>query len=366
MVSELVGVSGAEPDELEGAGEAGEDAVDVSAAQAVSDTSRASDPAARRDRGTEALYGPVMADEQQHDQHEHGHDHHQAPGDRDWAEFGARLQLEGDVAMPVIADAIARLAAVAQDTGLEIDRILDVGSGPGVAAIALAAAFPGVSAVAVDASAPLLELVADRAIAHGVGDRVHTQVADLEQSLGELGAADVVWASMVLHHVAAPGDTLRRLHDLLRPGGLLAIVEFGSTRSTLPVGFDVGEGNGAAGAEAGGFVARHAAAVHDAVAAHLPPGAMTIDWPLLLADAGFTLLEQGEIAMHLPAPLGEVERRFVLQGLQMSLRMVAERLDAADIDTLEALASEDGPRSVLGRDDLSLDVTRAFFLARRA
>jgi len=128
--------------------------------------------------------------------------------------------------MPVIAAAIARIAAAAQETDLQVDRILDVGSGPGVAAIALAVAFPGAMAVAVDTSAPLLDLVHDRAVAHGVAGRVHTEVADLEQPLEVLGAADVVWASMVLHHVASPADTLRQLRSVLRPGGRLCALVF--------------------------------------------------------------------------------------------------------------------------------------------
>lgn len=318
-------------------------------------------------RRTGALYGPGVAHEH-HQAHEpghthghpegHRHDHHQAPGDRDWAEFGARLQLEGDVAMPIIAGAIARIAAAAQADGLTVDRILDVGSGPGVAAVALASAFPGASAVAVDASAPLLELVHDRAVAHGVGERVHIEVADLEQSLDALGAADVVWASMVLHHVASPVDTLRQLHDVMRPGGLLAIVEFGrGARGSLPVGFDVGND---------GFVERHGAAVTAAVTEHLPPGAMTLDWPALLAAAGFAVVDSGELSLSVPAPLDATARRYVLQGLQMSQRMAVDRLDADDLATLAALASEDDERSVLRRDDLTLDVDRSFFLARRA
>jgi SAM-dependent methyltransferase len=289
-------------------------------------------------------------------QHPHEHDHHHAPGDRDWAEFGARLQLEGDVAMPLIADAIERIVMAAVQGNARIDRILDVGSGPGVAAVALAGTFPGAEAVAVDASAQLLALVHDRAVAHGVGDRVSTAVADLEQPLGHLGAADVVWASMVLHHVASPVATLRALHEVLRPGGLLAIVEFGTEQSVLPPGFDVGNE---------GFVERHAAAMRASIEAHLPPGAMNLDWLTLLAEAGFEALERGELVMQVASPIDDRQRCFVLQGLQMSGRLVSERLDARDLATLAEISDPVGPRSVMDRDDLTLDVRRSFFLARR-
>jgi len=263
--------------------------------------------------------------------------------------------------MPIISEAIARIAAAAKAADLTVDRILDLGSGPGVAAVALAAAFPGATAVAVDASAPLLELVRDRAVANGVADRVHTAVADLEQPLDALGAADVVWASLVLHHIASPADVLRQIRALLWPGGLLAIVEFGATpHGTLPAGFDVGDLGDA------GFVERHAAAVVAAITEHLPPGAMTLDWPSLLTDAGFEMVDQGELTLSVAAPLEERARRYVLQGLRMSQPMVAERLAAADVATLAVLASDDDPRSVLHREDLTVHLSRSFLLGRRS
>lgn len=343
----------------------------------VANTTAPSSTRATRSAGarrTAALYGPGVAHEHHHlhdhrhiaepadaGAHAQGHHHHQAPGDRDWAEFGARLQLEGDVAMPIIAGAIARIAAAAQAADLTVDRILDLGSGPGIAAVALAAAFPSATAVAVDSSGPLLALVHERAVAKGVGDRVRTEFVDLEQPLDALGAADVVWASRVLHHMASPADILRQIHALLRPGGLLAIVEFGAApHDTLPADFDVGDLGDA------GFVERHAAAVVAAVTEHLPPGAVTLDWPSLLADAGFEMVNRGELRLSLAAPLEESARRYVLQGLQASQPMVAERLAAADVATLAVLASDDDPRSVLHREDLTVHLSRSFLLSRRS
>ena len=39
---------------------------------------------------------------------------------------------------------------------------------------------------------------------------------------------------MVVHHVADPVATLRRLGGLLRPGGTLVVVEFGGNPRVLP------------------------------------------------------------------------------------------------------------------------------------
>lgn len=294
-----------------------------------------------------------------HDEHAHGHQAHDrtlAPGGRDWAELGARLEVEGDVTMPLLHEAIDAIASAVGSPD-DVGRVLDLGSGPGVASVALAQRFPIAAVTAVDASGPLLDSVPIRAARFGVGERVDTAVADLEQPLDELSAAgsvDVVWASMVLHHVAALPRTLAEVHRLLRPRGLISVMEFGRLRGSLPVGFHVGRE---------GFVERHAEAVRVAVEEHLPSGAMSLDWPTLLTDAGFDLLDHRELAMHLPAPLDDAARQFVLQELQTST--LTGRLDDADLEVLAALVDVDNPRCILHRDDLPLDVSRVFLLARR-
>lgn len=356
----------------------------LQAASATVSTSRAAGRA-RRWRRTPALYGPVVADEQQHphdprhsdahpddghrsgDAHAHGHgsghahghahDHHQAPGGRDWAEFGARLEREGELVRPLHDELVTEIVAALGDR--RVHRILDLGSGPGVASTLLAEAFPAARVTAVDASPPLLELALDRAARVGVGGRVSTTVADLEQPLDDLaagGASDVVWASMVLHHVGGLALVLRRIHDLLAPGGVLALVEFGDDRRTLPAD---------AVPERPGFLDRHTEVVGDALAGHLPPGALELDWRSLLVDAGFEVVVCRQAAMHRPAPLGPDERAFVAQSLEVSARLGLRRLDDLDLLTLSRLLDDRDPRSVARRDDLSLQVSRTLVVARR-
>lgn len=112
--------------------------------------------------------------------------------------------------------------------------VIDVGCGPGVVAVHIAVSLPAASVVAVDTSEALLARVERRAADVGVGARVRTVVADLEHALPDLPPADLVWASMVLHHVPDPVVTLRHLRDWLRPGGSLVMVEFGSPPTVLP------------------------------------------------------------------------------------------------------------------------------------
>lgn len=287
------------------------------------------------------------------------HEHHtRAPGGHDWAERGARLELEGEIALPIAHEAIDAIA-LRFDAPSDIRSVLDLGSGPGVASVALAERFATATVTAVDASGPLLDLATARAARFGVQQRLKPRIADLEQPVDEVAAAgsvDVVWASMVLHHLAALPRTLTDVHRLLRADGLLAILEFGALGGPLPAGFDVGRD---------GFVERLAAARRTALEEHLPPGALALDWAALLDEAGYDVLDRRELRLRLPAPLRDVPRGFVHQQVAGSARMAEGRLDDADREILAALADVDDPRCVLRRDDLAMEISRTFLLARR-
>lgn len=291
-----------------------------------------------------------------HPHHDHGHTH--GPDHRDWAAHGQRLVDEGELRMPILQQAIDAIAAHVGPVDA-VRRILDLGSGPGVATVALAQRFPNAAVTAVDLAAPLAEQAHARGDAFGVGDRVTGAVADLEQPLADLaeaGSVDVVWASMVLHHVAALPAALDEIGNLLRPGGLLAVLEFGTAPGPLPAGFPIG---------GDGFVDRHSRAVRAGLADHLPPGATTLDWPSLLIAANVDLLDHRELVLHLPAPLDHAGRRSIHQMLAMTSGMAHDHLSATDRDTLAALIDPDDPACVVHRDDLPLDIALTFALGRR-
>lgn len=299
---------------------------------------------------------PMAAHPHHHHHHHHHHDHRKAPGDRDWADFGAQLELEADVLSPYLDEATSVLASLARDGALPVRRIVDLGSGPGGAATALAGAFPEAEVLALDRTPALLDLARARAARLGVGDRVKTAPVDLEEGVGAVGPIDLAWTAMVLHHLPDPGRLLREISGLLTPGGLVAIVEFGPPTRTLPD--DLGFG-------APGFGARHAEAVAAAIEAHLPPGALHIDWPETLRAAGLEPIEQRTIRVDRPAPLPEPARRWIAQGLQRGADMLAERLSEADRATLAVLADPDDPRGALRRTDTEVHAARSFYVARK-
>lgn len=103
---------------------------------------------------------------------------------------------------------------------------VDVGTGEGAWLEVLAPVFRRV--IAVDRSAAQLEQARDRLAARGYenvellqdeadGPRVRQAVAR---------GADLVVCSRMLHHARRPRETVRRLGELLRPGGCLVVVDY--------------------------------------------------------------------------------------------------------------------------------------------
>jgi SAM-dependent methyltransferase len=111
-------------------------------------------------------------------------------------------------------------------------RALDVGCGEGQLARALADRVPAV--VELDRDAPTL----DRARRAGGPGGLAYVLGDLLDAPFPPGSFDLVASIATLHH----GDTgtgLRRLRDLVRPGGRLVVVGLARSRSLADVPYDV-------------------------------------------------------------------------------------------------------------------------------
>jgi len=109
-------------------------------------------------------------------------------------------------------------------------RVVDVGCGEGRLAAALADRVPLV--VGVDLDAPALRSAADRA------GNARLLLADVRSAPLAPGGVDAVVSVATLHHLDEAAG-LRRMAELLRPGGVLAVV--GLARSELPrdLGWDL-------------------------------------------------------------------------------------------------------------------------------
>lgn len=98
-------------------------------------------------------------------------------------------------------------------------RLLDVGGGPGLVAIALAGDNPLLYGEVFD-FAPTVAVAAENIRAADLEQRLGVRAGDLATDpLGE--GYDLIWCSSVLHFMPDLDATLRKVHGALRPGGVL-------------------------------------------------------------------------------------------------------------------------------------------------
>lgn len=284
------------------------------------------------------------------------HSHHSP--DVDWATMVALTEQEAEVLFAFLSHAMSLLADLATNSGLPVRRILDVGSGPGVGTCALADTFTQATVLAVDGSAEMLASVTSRATRLGVVDRVATQLVDLHEGMANLGTADLVWASMVVHHVGNEAAALRQIRSCLEPGGLFAMVEFGEPLRLLPEGVNLGRP---------GLWGRLDAARRAWLAdmrAGLPGATSSDDYPAMLEAAGFDVVVDTVVGVDLPPPLDDRARAVALGHLRR-LREHVERFgDPADLDVLDVLTNENDPDGMARRPDAFFRASRRLLVSR--
>lgn len=103
-------------------------------------------------------------------------------------------------------------------------RVLDVGCGTGSVVLTLAKAFPNASFVGLDTNKASIERARAAAQGEGVGARVRF----LAQRTGELDMRekfDLITACDCVHDFAAPVETLKEMHALLKSDGVLFVIE---------------------------------------------------------------------------------------------------------------------------------------------
>jgi SAM-dependent methyltransferase len=267
------------------------------------------------------------------------HHHHEE------ADFADLLNLDAEVLRDYLTALTGWIAELTD--GAAPSRILDLGSGTGTGALALAGRFPGAHVTAVDQSGALLGHLRDKAHDLDLADRIDTVEADLDTGWPGFGPVDLVWASASLHHLADPGRVLTEVFGALRPGGLLVAVELDSFPRFLP--------GDLAGVEA------RVHQVSDAIRAeHLP--LFGSDWGPVLGKAGFIVEASRVFTIDLSAPLPAATGRYAKATLQRLRGAVQGRLNSTDLAALDALLAGD---ALLRRDDLEVHTTRTVWVARR-
>ena len=141
-----------------------------------------------------------------------------APGG--WAS-AAKVQIAQEQRAVTADLAVALLAQLPEFAGAR--RLLDLGGGPGLVAIALATAHPQLQGEVFD-FADTVAIAADNIRQAGLQQRLGVRAGDLDQDpLGE--GFDLIWCSSVLHFVQDPLASLGRIRAALRPGGVLVCAQ---------------------------------------------------------------------------------------------------------------------------------------------
>lgn len=107
--------------------------------------------------------------------------------------------------------------------------VLDVATGTGAVAIELVRQ-KGCRVVGIDQSPEMLEGAQARVEAAGLSDRITLVEGGAEQLPFPDGAFDALTFTYLLRYVEDPGATLAELARVVRPGGIVAALEFGVPR----------------------------------------------------------------------------------------------------------------------------------------
>lgn len=277
----------------------------------------------------------------------------------DWARLAAYAELEGEVMLAFLTDTVRWIGEVGGPVAPDVTRVVDIGSGPGVGTCELARLFPGAQVVAVDSSPAMLARVVDRAATDGLADRVHTVRAELPAGLDQLEPADVIWASMSLHHVGDEVDALRRLGAILADGGVLAIAEVAEPTRFLPRTLGIGRPGLAERVEA--VEAEWFASMRAGLDGSVASSPLTD----MVGAAGLRVAGARVAVERFEAPLGERARRLVAERVRRARHQLEDRLDRDDLEVLDVLSDPDDPRAAANRPDATLEASRQVVLVRR-
>lgn len=254
------------------------------------------------------------------DAHPH---HHHHPGFDDPA-TAESTEVEGEVLLGLATAAAEVVADECRRRGLDVRRVVDLGCGPGVGTGVLASIFPDAAVLGADGSPAMVARARQRAARLGLTGRVHHRLVSLPDDLPSLDRADVVWASMVLHHIGDEVAALRAIHEhVLARHGVLALVEHAGPIEVLP--HDLGR-PGLASRLDDAWAAWFAT-----MRADIPDAAPSADLAAMVASAGYEVRRDEVVTEEIDPPLDDGTRDFVDRQVRRMLVQLEHHGDAADL-----------------------------------
>ncbi|QRP51172.1 methyltransferase domain-containing protein [Amycolatopsis sp. FDAARGOS 1241] len=191
---------------------------------------------------------------------------------------------------------------------------------------------------------------------------VRTVLGDLaDAALPEsLPAADLVWASRVVHHLPDQQAAVGTLAQVAKAGGLVALAEGGLDFRCLP--WDLGIGRPGLedrllAAQAEWFIGMREG-IEGAVA-------MPYGWSAALEHAGLTDVDSFGALVHHPSPGPAMLAGYVVHRITRIFEFGGEHLTPDDRETLTSLLDPDGPHHLAARRDLYLTGAKTVHCGRR-
>ncbi len=129
---------------------------------------------------------------------------------------------EWDALRKIFHDETLRARAIARLVPPEL-AAADVGTGTGVLALELARL--GLRVVAVDHSPRMLEAAREKLAAEGV-ESVELRLGEAQALPLRDAEVDAAFAHMVLHYLPSPAEALAEMRRVVRPGGVVVVVDF--------------------------------------------------------------------------------------------------------------------------------------------
>jgi len=112
----------------------------------------------------------------------------------------------------------------------EAVRVVDVATGTAAVAIELARVAPGRTVVGIDQSPEMLAVGQERVAGAGLAGRIELREGRAESLASADGDFDALTFTYLLRYVDDPPATMRELARAVRPGGTVAMLEFGLPR----------------------------------------------------------------------------------------------------------------------------------------
>jgi SAM-dependent methyltransferase len=199
--------------------------------------------------------------------------------------------------------------------------------------------------------------VTARAERLGLDQRITTRRLEFPDDLESLAPADVIWASMVLHHIGDERSALRQLRRLTRPGGLLALIEH-----LAPVRVVADDELGRPGL----WQRLDAAWTHwfTDMRATLPGSTPSGDYAEALADAGFEVVVVKTLEVSHGAPLDDAARQYARRQIEGARQRLTTYAEADDLAALELLLDDHSPDGIMRRGDAIVRTTRHLYIGR--